>query len=300
MMRSNIMDQIIHSLSNHPHLRFVKISAFGIQQDIPCAPFRGLTHLTINGHGSLDYIPAIIANSPSLFRLEVVIYRYDRHSPSHFPVLSLFCSFLEGTHSSVQKVILSGDYLSLEPSTVPALIPHFRKLSNYRLPVGFDVPDEFWNALLDAMVFLHCVSSIPGLQLRDSFLNYPGAYRGLKEVHLRLGRINAQGVQDEGRARFFLRRIIPMHSWSLINILVQTEYAGCWRFDIPMLETLLLCTNLAYVGISVDRDRARVKYNDNVITKLLNNLPQWPFLEALNIGAAVPRSVRPFQPINLP
>ncbi|KAK0200126.1 hypothetical protein DFS33DRAFT_1359108 [Desarmillaria ectypa] len=266
-MHSNIIGQIIHSLSNHPHLHFVSISACGIKRDIPCAPFHSLTHLTIKENGSLDYAPAIIANSPNLLRLKVIIDRLDCPSPPHFPVLSLFGAFPEGTHSSVRQLILSGSYFSLEPSTVPALIPHLWNLSRFLVPLGFDIPDEFWNALLDAKVFLHYVSSCH-LRLRDSFLNYLGSHRRLKVVRLQLGRINAQDVRDEHRARFFFRHVIPINSWSLTSVLIQPEYAGCWCFDVSMLGALSLCANLTCIGICVDRQRARVKHGDNVIVTL--------------------------------
>ncbi|PBK68106.1 hypothetical protein ARMSODRAFT_1085714 [Armillaria solidipes] len=292
-MCSKIIGQIIDSLSKSPHLSFVSISAYVIKKDIPCAPFHGLTHLTIDGNGTLDYAPAIIANSPNLFRLKVIIYRSDR--PSQFPVLSLFGKFPEGTYSSVQQVILSGNYFSMETSTVPSLIPHLRNLSDFRIPVGFNVPDAFWNALLDANVFLRSVTS-SRLELQDSFLNYLRCYDRLEEVHLRLGRRSSYDVQD-GHAQFFLRNIIPINSLSLTVVVVKPAYAGYWCFDVPMLEALLLCANLVYIGISVDGERARVEYCNNVITKLLKNLHRWHHLETLDIGAVIPIDIRFRAPI---
>ncbi|KAK0432369.1 hypothetical protein EV421DRAFT_1849202 [Armillaria borealis] len=273
VLQPKIMNQIIHSLSDSSHIRLVSILSSGIEQDIPCAPFHGLTHLTIRGSGSLDYAPAIIANSPNLFRLEIIMSYLHLHSTSPFPVLSLF-------------VILSGRYFSLEPSTVPALIPHLWNLSEFHVPVGFDVPDEFWIALRDAGVFLHCSVWNRCFKLDNSFLNYLAACRGLKEVHLRLGRRNAFDEQDEQRAQFFLYNIVVMNSESLTVVLLQPEYAGCWCFDAPMLEVLSFCTNLVYIGICVDKERAEVKQDDN--TRLLNNLRHWNFLETLDIGAAAP------------
>ncbi|PBK94202.1 hypothetical protein ARMGADRAFT_898105, partial [Armillaria gallica] len=110
----------------------------------------------------------------------------------------------------------------------------------------------FWIALLDAKVFLRYVSSGRHLALSHSFLHYLAGYRGLKELHLQLGDINTRDVLDEYHAPVFLRRIIPMHSRSLTSVAIQVEYAGCWCFDAPMLEVLLLCNNLTYIGISVD------------------------------------------------
>ncbi|SJL15897.1 uncharacterized protein ARMOST_19405 [Armillaria ostoyae] len=155
VLQPKIMNQIIHSLSDSSHIHLVSILSSGIKQNIPCAPFHGLTHLTIRGSGSLDYAPAIITNSPNLFRLEIIMDHFSRVSTSLFPVLSLFGAFPNGTYSSVQQVILSGQYFNLEPSTVPALIPHLQNLSEFHVSVGFDVPDEFWIALRDTGVFLH-------------------------------------------------------------------------------------------------------------------------------------------------
>ncbi len=257
-MFSKIICQIIDSLSMSPHLRFVSISVYEIEKEIPCAPFHGLTHLTIDGNGTLDYAPAIIANSPNLFRLKVILHRHDR--PSQFPVLSLFGKFPEGTHSSVQQVILSGDYLNLERSTVPFLIPHLRNLSDFHIPAGFNVPDAFWNALLDANVFLRSVTPSRS-DLHGSFMNYLRSYDRVEEVYLRPGRMD---VFDEP-AQFFLRNIIPINSLRLTVVVVKPTYAGYWCFDVPMLEALLLCANLVYIGISVDGERARVEYSNNVI-----------------------------------
>ncbi|KAK0439510.1 uncharacterized protein EV420DRAFT_1583609 [Desarmillaria tabescens] len=284
-MCSEIIHQIIHSLSNRPHLRFVSISAYGIDNDIPCAPFHGLTYLRIGGHGSLDYVPAIIANSPNLSTLHVLIDRCDSPSLPHFPVLSLFSAFAEGQHSSVRAVVLADNCLSLEPSTIPALIPHFWNLSELVVPFGFnDVPDEFWNALLDANVYLRHVISYHS-RPSDSFLDYLGAYHGLKVLHLF---VQAQYVWDKTRPRFFCRRIIPAHSSSLTSVLVQPIYAGSWCFDVPMLRALLLCPNLVHIGISVDMQRAQVQHDENVITRLLENVQYWHSLEQLEIGAAIP------------
>lgn len=263
VLRPKILNQIIHSLSDRPHIRLVSILSSGIKQDIPCAPFRGLTHLTIRGSGSLDYAPAIIANSPNLFRLEIIMDMFP--STSSFPVLSLFGAFPNGTYSSVQQVMLSGRTFSLDPSTVPALVLHLRNLSEFHVPLGFDVPGEFWIALRDAGVFLHRSVWNRCFELDNSFLNYLGACRELKEVHLRLGRRNAFDEQDEQRAQFFLHNIIMMNSESLTVVLLQPEYAGYWCFDAPMLEVLSFCTNLVYIGICVDKERAQVKQDDNII-----------------------------------
>ncbi len=272
MIRSSIIDKIVHSLSNHPHLHFISISLLQIEQDVSCAHFRGLTHLIMDGVGSLDYAPTIIANSPNLFGLEVIkIHCYVHPSSPCFPVISLFGVFSEGTRSSIQTLSLLGTHLNLEPSTVPALIPHFWNLTNFRIPDDIKIPDVFWIAMLDAKVFLHCVSSGRRLELSDLFLDYLAGYRGLKEVHLQLGDINTRDVLDEYRAGVFLRRIIPMHSRSLTSVAIQVEYAGCWCFDVPMLEALLLCTNLASIGISVDRQRSRVRLIDNIIVSVLFN-----------------------------
>ncbi|PBK94200.1 hypothetical protein ARMGADRAFT_1164518 [Armillaria gallica] len=285
-MWTDIMHEIIlTSLSDCPHLGFVSISAVGIKNDIPCAPFHDLTDLLIQGWSSLDYAPAIIANSPSLISFEFKISPHDSTPLLPFPVLSLFSAFPEGTYSSVQEVILAGDDLSLEPSTIPALIPHFRNLSEFFVPAGFGVPDEFWNTLVDARVHLRYVTSRDSLT--DSFLNYLGGYHGLKELHLCPVPANAQGVLDAIHTRFFCHHIIPAHASSLTSVVVQSEYAGSWCFDVPMLEALLLCTNVVYIGISVDQQRAQVKGDENVITKLMENVQSWHCLEHLKIGTPI-------------
>ncbi|KAK0184411.1 hypothetical protein F5146DRAFT_1075498 [Armillaria mellea] len=270
VLRPKIVDQIIHSLSNRPHIRFVSILSLGGERDIPCAPFHGLTHLAIRGGGSLNYAPAIIANSPNLFRLEIVMDMFSSTSP--FPVLSL----------SVQQVILSGRCFSLEPTTVLSLIPHLRNLSEFHMPVGFNIPDEFWIALYDARVFLRHSTWKRCFELDNSFLNYLAACRNLTEVYLRLGGRNAFDEQDEQRAQFFLSNIIAMNSGSLRVILLQPRYGGYWCLDARMLEVLSSCTNLAYIGICVDKERARMKHEDNIIIKLLNILRHWNFLEILD------------------
>ncbi|KAK0220772.1 hypothetical protein EDD85DRAFT_863433 [Armillaria nabsnona] len=301
VIRSRIIDQIVHSLSNHPHLHFVSISLLHIEQDVSWAHFRGLTHLIIDGNGSLDYAPTIIANSPNLFRLEVIqIHCYACPSPPRFPVISLFGAFSEGTHSSIRTLSLSGTHLNLEPSTVPALIPHFRNLTNFRIPDDIKIPNVFWIAMLDAKVFLRYVSSGRHSALSDSFLGYLVGYRGLKEVHLQLGDINTRDILDKYRANVFLRHIIPMHSQSLTSVAIEVEYAGCWCFDVPMLEALLLCTNLAYIGISVDGQRSRVRLIDNIITKLLENLHRWHHLETLDIKEIPTFTTTNFSPPGFP
>ncbi len=209
----------------------------GINNDIPCAPLHGLTDLIIQGCSPLDYAPAIIANSPNLFSFKVIISPHDSTSPPPFPVLSLFSAFAEGTHSSVQEVILAGDHLSLEPLTVPALIPHFRNLSEFVVLAGFDVPDEFWNALLDARIYLRRVTARDS-RLSDSFLDYLGGYHGLKELQMRPVSTSAEEELDKVHTWFFHRHIIPAHSSSLTNVLVQSEYAGSRCFDVPMLKAL--------------------------------------------------------------
>ncbi|KAK0439507.1 uncharacterized protein EV420DRAFT_1650865 [Desarmillaria tabescens] len=65
-----------------------------------------------------------------------------------------------------------------------------------------------------------------------------------------------------------------------------------------MLKALLLCNNPVYIGISVDGQRSRVKHKDNVITKLLENLKHWPFLEQLDIDAAIP--IHPADRVSVP
>ncbi|KAK0214314.1 hypothetical protein IW262DRAFT_1405550 [Armillaria fumosa] len=288
MLWPKIVNQITHSLSIRPHIRFVSILSSGIKQDIAYAHFHGLTHLTIRGSGSFNYAPAIIANSPDLFRLEIMMEYSLFPSASPIPVLSLFGAFPEGTHSSVQQVILSGRCFSLDPTTVPALIPHLRNLSEFHMPMGVDIPDEFWIALYDARVFLRRSIWKRCFELYNSFLNYLGACRNLEEIHLRLGRRNAFDEQDEQRARFFLHNIILVNSGSLTVVLLQPEYAGYWCLDTPMLEVLSFCTNLAYIGICVDKERAQIKHEDNIITKLLNTLRYWNFLETLDVGTAIP------------
>ncbi len=133
--------------------------------------------------------------------------------------------------------------------------------------MGFHILDELCNALLDAMVFLRCVSS-SCFELHDSFLNYLGSCHRLKKVFLRLGRTNAYDEQDERRAHFFLRNIIPMNAWSLTVLMVKPEYAEYWCFDDSMLEALLLCTHLVLISVCVDGNRARVKHSDNVIVSI--------------------------------
>ncbi len=256
---------ILTSLSNCPHLDFISISAVGIKNDIPCAPFHDLTDLLVQGRSSLDYAPVIIANSPSLILFEFMISPHDSTPLPPFPVFSLFSAFPEGAHNSVQELILAGNDLSLELSTIPALIPHFQNLSEFFVPAGFDVPDEFWNALLDARVHLHYVTSHD--LLTNLFLNYLRGYHGL-ELHLCPVPADAQGVPDAIHTRFFCHHIIPAHVSSLTNVVVQSEYAGSWCFDAPMLKALLLCTNLVYIGISVDQERAQVKGDENIIVGL--------------------------------
>ncbi|KAG7441888.1 uncharacterized protein BT62DRAFT_468655 [Guyanagaster necrorhizus] len=90
---------------------------------------------------------------------------------------------------------------------------------------------------------------------------------------------------DQTDTRLFLRHIIPAHSSSLTSIVVQPKYAGSWCFDIPMLKALLLCTNLEHIAISIDMQRAQVKHNENVITKLLKNVQHWHSLRQLEIAA---------------
>ncbi|KAK0468617.1 hypothetical protein IW261DRAFT_1518429 [Armillaria novae-zelandiae] len=282
---SEIMHQIIlTSLSECPDTDFGSISAVRIKNDIPCTPFHDLTDLVVQGRRSLDYVPVIIANCSSLISFEVMISPHDSTRLPPFPVLSLFSAFAEGTHSSVQEVTLAGDYLSLEPSTIPDLIPHFRNLSEFIVPDGFHVSDEFWNALGDARVHLR----------HTSFLNYLGGYHRLKELHppvalLHLPQVpaDAQDVPYEIQTRFLCHHIIPAHASTLTSVVVQSKYAGSWCFDIPMLKALLLCINLVYIGISVDLKRAQVKGDDNVITKLMANVQQWRYLEHLKIGTPI-------------
>ncbi|KAK0220768.1 hypothetical protein EDD85DRAFT_274392 [Armillaria nabsnona] len=288
-MCSKIMHRIIlTSLSDCPRLDFVSISTVGTKNDIPCAPFHDLTNLLIQGRSSLDYAPAIIANSPSLISFKFMISPHDSTPLPPFPVLSLFSAFAKGTHSSVQEVILARKVFSLEPSTVPALIPHFRHLSEFVVPAAsrFYIPHEFWNALRDARVHLRHVTSHDS-RLHDSFLNYLRVSHGLKELHLLLVPANDQDVPEATHTRFFYSYIIPAQASSLTSLVVQPEYAGSWCFDVPMLKALLSCTNLVCIGISVDQKRVQVKGDENVITKLMENIQHWQYLEHLKIGTPI-------------
>ncbi|KAK0432362.1 hypothetical protein EV421DRAFT_1849173 [Armillaria borealis] len=244
---------VVYCISTLLRIRSVSISAGKIKQSIPCAPFHHLTSLHVRGRGTIDWVPSIIANSPNLFELRISAFRYDRPSPSHFPVLSLFGAFPEGVQSSLYIIRLSGNYFSLDPSTVPALIPHLRNLSDFDIPIGFEIPDEFWMSLLADMIYIPCVScSDEGLG--DSLLTYLGSYQGLQEITL---------------------------------VIINPGYAGHWCLDAPMHHSLALCTNLEYIDVCVDEERAQVTGSDNVVVKLMKSLKWWPFLRTLKIEAVV-------------
>ncbi|KAK0439506.1 uncharacterized protein EV420DRAFT_1769426 [Desarmillaria tabescens] len=278
------MKDIIHRLSALPRLEFVAITSWKIKQEIPCAPFHHLTSLLVSGRGTLDYVPPIIANSPKLLELDVTTFRYDHPSPPHFPVVSLFSAFPEGEHSSLLIMRLSGNYFNLDPSTVPVLIPHLRKLVQFHVPIGFEIPDEFWSGLLAARVYFPRVScSSEGLG--DSFLTYLGSYHGLKELKLWPFEPNAQ--DDERHSRFLLHHIIPTHAISLTDVTINPRYAGPWCFDASMCHSLSFCMNLEHLAICVDEERAPVTGPGNVVVTLMKSLKHWPFLKCLTIETVV-------------
>lgn len=68
----------------------------------------------------IGHLPSL--RTPNLFELGISAFRYDHPSPSHFLVLFLFSAFPEGVQSSLYTIRLSGNYFSLDPSIVPALI----------------------------------------------------------------------------------------------------------------------------------------------------------------------------------
>ncbi|KAK0220780.1 hypothetical protein EDD85DRAFT_274742 [Armillaria nabsnona] len=214
----------------------------------------------------------VIANSPNLFELRISAFRYDHPSPSHFPVLSLFSAFPEGVQSSLYIIRLSGNYFSLDSSTIPALIdiPHLRNLSDFNVPIGFEIPDEFWMCLLADMIYIPRVScSDEGLG--DSLLMYLGSYQGLQGITLRPGEPNAD---DERRSLFLVHHILPINSISLTRVNINPGYAGHWCLDASMLHSLALCINLEYIGVCVDEERAQVTVSDNVVVKLMKSLPE--------------------------
>ncbi|PBK68107.1 hypothetical protein ARMSODRAFT_1085715 [Armillaria solidipes] len=278
-----MLRDVVYCISTLPRIRSVSISAGKIKQSIPCASFHHLTSLHVRGRGTIVWVPSIIANSPNLFELRISAFRYDHPSPSHFPVLSLFGAFPEGVQSSLYIIRLSGNYFSLNPSTVPALIPHLRNLSDFDVPIGFEIPDEFWMSLLADMIYIPCVSC-SGEGLGDSLLTYLGSYQGLQEITLWPGEPNAD---DERRSLFLVHHILPINWISLTRVIINPGYAGHWCLDAPMHHSLALCTNLEYIDVCIDEERAQVTGSDNVVVKLMKSLKWWPFLRTLKIEAVV-------------
>ncbi|KAK0220756.1 hypothetical protein EDD85DRAFT_863374 [Armillaria nabsnona] len=278
------LKDVVRCISTLPRLVSVSICTWKIDRDIPCGPFHHLTSLDVSGRGAIDYAPSIIANSLNLDELTISIFRYDHPSPSHFPVSSLFGAFPEGAHSSLRRISLSGNYFSLDPSTVPALIPHLHNLSSFQVPIGFEIPDEFWSALLAAMIYIQFMSCRHE-GLGDSFLTYLQSCQGLVSINLRPDEPNAD---DERHSRFLLHNILPTHAMSLMYIYITPRHAGQWCFNSLMHHSLSFCTNLCHISICVDDEQMQVAGLNNVLVTLMNSLTLWPSLESLSIEAVVP------------
>ncbi len=180
---------------------------------------------------------------------------------------SLFGAFPEGVHSSLRTIRLSGNYFFLDPSTVPALIPHLRNQSSFDVPIGVEIPDGFWSALLAAMIYIQFVSCRHE-GLGDSFLTYLQSYQGLLSITLQSEEPNAD---DERHLRFLLHNILPTHAMSLMYIDIKPRHAGQWCFNSLMHHSLSFCTNLCHIGICVDDEQMQVAGLNNVLVSYLSS-----------------------------
>ncbi|KAK0201253.1 hypothetical protein DFS33DRAFT_1119194 [Desarmillaria ectypa] len=236
--------------------------------------FHNLRDITFNGHRILDVIPSLIANSPNIYRLDLVNFSTpDMAFPS---VRDIFSSLPSATDRPVEHLSIEGQFM-LPPSDVTFLIPRLRLLASLQIHIA-NVPELFWTALRTEKIFLQHISVV---MIDDTLLEYLGSYSGIMTLSLTFNQ-----SESDARARRFWKMVLPKHVGTIKELFVHPNTPGEWCLNDEALRILTRCKNLEILRVIVDQDRVDVKGPDNIITRLLECLRRWEYLQNLFILSA--------------
>jgi len=240
------------------------------KQDLEARP-EGLTHLSLSGW-SLRLNPRVMAYLQNLTSLHI----FNLASPPR--------------NASFERLMGLGSSLGHSISG----------------PTHTYGSEAIWDALREERIYLREISTD---HVNAGLIEYLGSYSGLRELnivprpgptplpplftsleHLSLRDDHAaqDPTQDIDLAKAFWTIALPSHASSLTHLHVDAPHEGGWCFTDAVAPSLLACTELQTVEVTIQpRDIDRRKGRD-VVWTLLNVVHQLKGVERVSIASAEP------------
>ncbi|KAK0214340.1 hypothetical protein IW262DRAFT_1466046 [Armillaria fumosa] len=271
---------ILHALSRLPRLSHLSID-FHEQHEqfptpIPYSEFHDLDHISFGGRHMLDVIPPLVARSPNVTHLGLLVEQDREEAPA--TASSIFSGLPKGKYSRVQQLSINGDGI-LPAQDVPLIVPHLHHLTALRIHIN-DVAPEFWTALRIEKI---CLLDVFVDVVNDALLEYLASYSGVKSMILDHKRpVNPDHYVDISFR--FWGEILPRHADTLLTLIVQPDFerSGGWCLDTRSLDAIRKCKRLEILRVKLDRETFNGEDKTNIISQSLDSLHEWPCLDVLN------------------
>ena len=196
----------------------------------------------------------------------------------------------------------------------PPRNPSFERLMDLGASLGHSISgpthtydsEAIWDALREERIYLRRIATD---HVNPSLVEYLGSYTGLNELSIAprpgptplaplftsLERLSLRDdhaaqdpTQDIDLAKAFWTIAVPSHASTLTHLHVDAPHDGGWCFNDAVAPSLLACTELQTVEVTVQpRDIDRRKGRD-VVWTLLNVVHQLKGVERVSIASAEP------------
>lgn len=147
----------------------------------------------------------------------------------------------------------------------PSIIMHLRSLTSLFLWGTHPPVPGFWKALHRERIFLQCLhTSFPD----EHLVPYLASFSGLRELDLRIGTYKTiSQLLDADR---FFEEVLPRHASTLRMLRIIPINQDNWSFNAARLTSIMECTQLVDLGLSVRNSESRESSaaNGNIVVRL--------------------------------
>ncbi|KAF9048329.1 hypothetical protein BDZ89DRAFT_1057902 [Hymenopellis radicata] len=277
---------VIRNLSRLPSLRHVVVSSACTQHayvnHVDFSTFGGLEDFEYedlsSGNAARD-VPAVISKSPNLKRLQLGDWRLQFEEDVRLPTVRDLIPIPSLDRISLREFHI--ECVPIAPEDVSILLPYVKDATSLTFEAT-QVPNRLWELLSPGCARIKTGDAV----VRDAFLNYIASYSGLELLDFVMHPL-FEGEQENTRTWRFWMEILPHHYSSLRALVVTARVPGGWCLDDANFDALSLCHRLIELSITVDWAHISVGGPENIVRRLLNQLPAnvWPDLKLLKLAS---------------
>ncbi|KAK0183661.1 hypothetical protein F5146DRAFT_1084791 [Armillaria mellea] len=210
------IDSIMLALSRLPLLSHLTIE---FHEQFPTQTsyikFYDLEHINFGGTHMLDIVPPLVARSPNLRRLCLLVPQDKEEAP--VTASSIFSCLPKGKYSRVEQLAFRGAGI-LPAQDVPLIVPYLHNLTSLRIHVN-DVAPELWSALRIKKI---CLRDVSVDIVNDALLEYLASYSGVESMALVPKQPVNPGHVDVSYG--FWGEILPKYADTLLELCVQPTF----------------------------------------------------------------------------